>query len=377
LKNDTSIDLTPFSELSSIQIMDILKERSAVPDGLDILNLSGNRNLTEEALKEIISTFPGLKTLRLSGTPQIPLSNKVQLLQGASTQLFDSEQFALAFINKKDDHDLLDRMEKWMPREKPLYGYIKPIIRQVLIMSCGFATRDEDGTINIEEILKDSMAGQAWSCVPLEEANLIPPLLISGVIQYLRYLLGQRAYHDLGMSNPVSINLAKQLAMPSFLDSSENSTQIHPICEYLYKTPRDSFSLSTRGGWWKHRSKIIPGEWTLVLLGTGNNALDCSYAFVTAEESVQQQESSDLNSRLPNLVIETFEGFLDRQSLNAVDQRSVLRVWARATEPAMNKGVVSLIDRPQLESMLHALMYPEVDSESYMEMLRRRALNRT
>ncbi|PQE03141.1 hypothetical protein CJF30_00005628 [Rutstroemia sp. NJR-2017a BBW] len=142
--------------------------------------------------------------------------------------------------------------------------------------------------------------------------------------------------------------------MPSFLDSSENSTQIHPICEYLYKTPRDNFSLSTSGGWWKHRSKIIPR----------NNALGCSYAFVTAEESVQQQESSDTKSRLPNLVMETFEGFLDRLSLSAEDKRSVLRVWARTTELAVNKGVVSLMNRPQLESMLRALMYPEVDPES-------------
>ncbi|PQE29823.1 hypothetical protein CJF32_00000476 [Rutstroemia sp. NJR-2017a WRK4] len=380
LKNDTSIDLTPFSELSSMQIMDILKERSTIPDGLDILNLSGNRNLTEETLKEIISTFPGLKTLRLLGTPQIPLANKVQLLQGTTIQLFDSEQFALPFIIKKDDHALFDRMEKWVPRDKPLYGYIKPIIQQVLIMSCGFATRDEDGTINIKESLKNGITGQAWSCIPLEEVNLTPPLLISGVVQYLHYLLyllARRAYHDLGTSNPVAINLSKQLAMPSFLDGSENSTQIHPICEYLYKTPRDSFSLSTRGGWWKHRSKILPGEWTLVLLGTGNNALNCSYAFVTAEESVQQQPSSDSNPRLPTLIIETFEGFLDRHSLSAEDKRSVLRVWATATELAINKGVVSLMDRPQLESMLRALMYPEVDpeseSETYMKMLRRRA----
>jgi hypothetical protein len=112
LKDDTSIDLSPFSDLSSIQIMDILKERSAIPDGLDVLNLSGNRNLTEEALVEITSTFPGLKTLRLLGTPQIPLPKKIQLLQKTTTRLFDSEQFALPFVYTKDEDAFSHRLEK-------------------------------------------------------------------------------------------------------------------------------------------------------------------------------------------------------------------------------------------------------------------------
>jgi hypothetical protein len=271
LKNDASIDLTPFSELSSIQIMSILKERSTIPDGLDILNLSGNRNLTEEALKEIISTFPGLKALRLLGTPQIPLANKVRLLQGTTTQLFDSEQFALPFINKEEQSGIYYRAKKWVPREKPIYGYIKPIIRQVLIMNCASASRDKDGMIDIEAIVRktNSMYSQSWFCIPLEEINLTPRLLISGVVQYVGYLLGQRPYHDIGMTDPVATNLSKQCSMPSFLEGTENSFQIYPICDYLYKTPRDSWSLSTDGGFWKHCSKITPGEWTLVLLGTG------------------------------------------------------------------------------------------------------------
>jgi hypothetical protein len=256
-----------------------------------------------------------------------------------------------------------------VPREKPLYGYIKPIIQQVLVLCCGFAGRDEDGRINLGSVLKDShgMSGQAWSCVPLEEPNLTPSLLISGLVQYLGYLRGQRAGHNVGMIDPVAINLANQLSMPSFLEGTENSAQIYPICEYFYKTPRDSWSLGPPGGWWKHCLIITPGEWTLVILGGGDSAfrsLNCQYAFVTTDEPVeQQQQSSEFNSRLPNLVIETFEGFLDRQSLSVTERESVLRIWARATDPAIDKGVVSLLGKPELESMLRSLMYPKITTD--------------
>jgi hypothetical protein len=92
----------------------------------------------------------------------------------------------------------------------------------------------------------------------------------------------------------------------------------------------------------------------------GESALDCNYAFVTVEKSAQQPQSSDPTSRLPNLVIENFEGFLDRQSLSATDRESVLKIWTRSTKPGFRKGVASLLDRPQLESMLRALVYPEI-----------------
>ncbi|KAM3078130.1 hypothetical protein ACMFMF_004540 [Clarireedia jacksonii] len=369
LKNDTSIDLSPFSDLNPIQIMDILKGRSANPEGLVILDLSGNQNLTEEAIKEILNTFPGLKTLRLLGTPQIPLDKKIQLFQGKTTQLLDSEQFALPFSAGKDN----DVYAKPVPREKSLYGYMKPIIRQVLILSCAYDPprfRDKDGRINMEAVLdKHEKNAHRWTCIPLEEVNLAPPLLMSALTQYLGFLLCQRATHDLGTIDPPVINLAKQVAMPSALDGTENSAQIYPMCEYFYKSPRDSWSLS-KGGWWKHCAKIEPGEWTMVLLGDnhkggqGDGAMDVRYAFVTADGPVQPQKSSDGNSSLSNLVVETIEGFLERQTFSATDRDLILRVWATATKPAKQKGDASVLCKVELESIIRALVYPEATDNS-------------
>ncbi|KAF7885049.1 hypothetical protein EAF00_010867 [Botryotinia globosa] len=133
LKKENTIDLGPF-ELTTEQILEVLEEESK--DSIDVisLNFSGNLNITESFLKEILIKFPRLETLYLLNTPQISLDKKIGLLRGTTIQLYDTELLALPFV--KEDDGMMHGFNKFEPRLIPLYGYIKPVINQMIIMAC-------------------------------------------------------------------------------------------------------------------------------------------------------------------------------------------------------------------------------------------------
>ncbi|KAF7960048.1 hypothetical protein EAE96_001648 [Botrytis aclada] len=101
LRNENTIDLGPF-ELTSEQILEVLDEASQ--DSIDVisLNFSGNLNITESFLKEILIKYPRLETLYLLNTPQISLEKKIGLLRRTTIQLYDTELLALPFVDEGD-----------------------------------------------------------------------------------------------------------------------------------------------------------------------------------------------------------------------------------------------------------------------------------
>ncbi|KAF7940391.1 uncharacterized protein EAE98_000518 [Botrytis deweyae] len=371
LRREDTIDLGPF-ELSTEQISEVLEEASKDPKDVISLSFSGNLNITESFLKEILIKFPRLETLYLLNTPQISLERKIGLLRGTTIQLYDTELLALPFV-KKDD-GMMHGFNKFEPRLIPLYGYIKPVINQMIIMACcdtNLVPRDTDGGLDIESmfdkgiLLDNSMRDHV--CIPFGEVNLKPSALITGIAQYVHYVMNQQPYLDIGMMNPPALNIAKQLAMPHTFEDKENSFAVGTISDYFDRTPSDSWSLSHRGGWWKKYSKIAPAEWTLVVIGETDSwdgpREECAkvrYAFVSAAPPTDTEDST-LDSYVPKFIIRDFRGFLDSVIPDTSDQRQILEIWNRAVERNTPSSALKLSGRQEVESLMRALVYPVND----------------
>lgn len=183
-RKENTIDLGPF-ELTTEQILEVLEEASKDSIGVISLNFSGNLKITESFLKEILIKFPRLETLYLLNTPQISLKKRIGLLRGTSIQLYDTELLALPFV--KEDDGMMHGFNIFEPRLVPLYGYIKPVINQMIIMSCydtKLVPRDTDGGLNIESMFNKGILSDAFGrdhvCIPFGEVNLKPSALIAG-----------------------------------------------------------------------------------------------------------------------------------------------------------------------------------------------------
>ncbi|THV53127.1 hypothetical protein BGAL_0059g00370 [Botrytis galanthina] len=371
LRKENTIDLGPF-ELTTEQILEVLEEASKDSMGVISLNFSGNLNITESFLKEILIKFPRLETLYLLNTPQISLKKKIGLLRGTSIQLYDTELLALPFV--KEDDGMMHSFNIFEPRLIPLYGYIKPVINQMIIMSCydtKLVPRDTDGGLNIESMFNKGILLDAFGrdhvCIPFGEVNLKPSALIAGIAQYVHYAMRQQRYLDIAIMNPPAPDIAKQLAMPHTFEDNENSFAVGTISDYLYRTPNDTWSLSHVGGWWKKYSKIAPGEWTLVLIGEIDSwdlpREECAkmrYAFVSAAPPTDTEDST-LDSYVPKLIIRDFHWFLDSIISEASDQQQILRIWNRAVEPTTPSSALKLSGRQEVESLMRALIYPVND----------------
>ncbi|TGO68426.1 hypothetical protein BOTNAR_0025g00080 [Botryotinia narcissicola] len=360
LRKENTIDLGPF-ELTTEKILKVLEESSQDSIDVNSLNFSGNLNITESFLKEILIKFPRLETLYLLNTPQISLE-KIGLLRGTTIQLYDTELLALPFV--KEDDGMRHGFNKSEPRLIPLYGYIKPVINQMIMMECcdtKLASRDTDGGLNIDSTFdKGSLLnnfGRYHVCIPFGEVNLKPSALIAGIAQYVHYVMKQQPYLDIAVMNPPAPNIAKQLAM----------THINTISDYLYRTPNDSWSLSHIGGWWKKYSKIAPGEWTLAVIGETDSwdgpREECAKvrcAFLRAAPPTDTEDST-LGSYVPKFIIRDFRGFLDSIIPDTSDQQQILGIWNRAVEPTTPSSALKLSGRQEVESLMRALVYPVND----------------
>ncbi|KAF7942648.1 uncharacterized protein EAE97_006102 [Botrytis byssoidea] len=371
-RKENIIDLGPF-ELTTEQILEVLEEASQ--DSIDVisLNFSGNLNITESFLKEIFIKFPRLETLYLLNTPQISLEKKIGLLRGTTIQLYDTELLALPFV--KEDDGMRHGFNKFELRLIPLYGYIKPVINQMIIMAyCDtkLAPRDTDGGLNIDSMFDKGILlnnfGRDHVCIPFGGVNLKLSALIAGIAQYVHYVMKQQPYLDIAVMNAPASNIAKQLAMPHSFEDNENSFAVNTISDYLYRTPNDSWSLSHIGGWWKKYSKIVPGEWTLAVIGETASwdgpREECAkvrYAFVSAAPPTDTEDST-LDSYVPKFIIRDFRGFLDSIIPDTSDQQQILEIWNRAVEPTTPSSALKLSGRQEVESLMRALVYPVNDT---------------
>ncbi|TGO26641.1 hypothetical protein BPAE_0055g00120 [Botrytis paeoniae] len=371
LRKENTIDLGPF-ELATEQILEVLEEASKGPIDVISLNFSGNLNIAESFLKEILIKFPRLETLYLLNTPQISLEKKIGLLRRTTIQLYDTELLALPFVDEGDT--MMHDFKTFEPRVIPLYGYIKPAINQIIVMACCSTERvprNTDGGLNIESMFEKGILlngfGRDHFCIPFGEVNLKPSAFITGIAQYVHYVMNQQPYLDIGMMDPPALNIAKQLAMPHAFEDNENSFAVGTISDYFYRTPNDNWSLSHIGGWWKNYSKIAPGEWALALIGETDRfdgpMEECAkvrYAFVSAAPPTDTEDPT-LDSYVPKFIIRDFRELLDSTIPDTSDQQQILKIWNRAVEPITPSLALKLSGRQEVESLMRALIYPVND----------------
>lgn len=208
------------------------------------------------------------------------------------------------------------------------------------MVECDYTSRekrDVDGGLVLEDLFEDGVMKeypQDHACLLLEAANLPPLALIDGLVQYMHQLINQKSYLRIGMLNPPAINIAKQLAIPhAFFEDDMKALQVSTISEYFYRTGSDSW---TQACWWKNISKILPGEWTLIMIGeidkcddTGQWKSKVRYAFVTTAPPNDNEDATS-TSYVPKVVVKDFYGFLDSVVLDKSTRQQISNHWESA-----------------------------------------------
>ncbi|KAJ8071293.1 hypothetical protein OCU04_001629 [Sclerotinia nivalis] len=355
LKNESTIDLGPF-DLTTEHILEVLNERSSNPTDVVGLSFSGNHNITEAFLREILGKFPRLEFLYLLNTPHIPLSRKIELLRGTTMQLYDTELLALSFVEL--DGQNVDTVEE---REAPPCGYMKPVVSQLIMMACPYHTtplqRDIDGGIRIDYSFIDGMTtpyfrSRNHTCIPFTETNIPPSAFIAGLAQYLHYLMSQQMYVNIDTYDHPASQIAKHLTIPHALsEDNEDSLRVGVLPRYYWRTKLDRCS------------KILPGEWTLVVVvkndfyGPRDDCTKVQYAFVTAAPPADTEDSTS-DSYVPEFVIEDLRGFLDSTISDTRSRQQVLDGWNRAVAPVIPHVALELSGREEVEALMRTLVYP-------------------
>ncbi|KAF7872289.1 hypothetical protein EAF04_003213 [Stromatinia cepivora] len=353
LKNESTIDLGPF-DLTTEKILEVLNERSSNPTDVVCLSFSGNPNITEAFLREILVKFPRLEFLYLLNTPHIPLSRKIELLRGTTIQLYDTELLALSFVGLGGQN--VDTVEE---REAPSCGHMKPVVSQLIMMTCPHTTTfPRDTGIRIDYFFTDGVTTPSFrsrnhACIPFTETNIPPSAFIAGLAQYVHYLMSQEWYLSINAGDHPALYIAKHLAIPHALfEDNENSLRVGALPRSIWRTKLDKCS------------KIMPGEWTLVLI-VGNDfygprrdgCTKVQYAFVTAAPPANTEDSTP-DSCVPEFVIEDLRGFLESTIPDTRSRQQILDGWNRAVAPVIPQMTLELSGRQEVESLMRTLVYP-------------------
>ncbi|KAI9647579.1 hypothetical protein NHQ30_003964 [Ciborinia camelliae] len=333
--------------------INIGRKRSRDPRDVVCLSFSGNPNLNEDFLREILIKFPKIELLYLLlNAPQISLSKKIDLLRGTAIRLYDTEILALSFVKVKDecsDH-------AFHPRNAPLYDYIKPVISQMIILACydtGEVQRYTDGGLDIEPFFRNDKSHlRNHACIPFGGISLPPSALIAGLAQYIHYLMTREPYLGFGELNFPAQHIATHLAIPHpFVDNNENSFRVCTLPEYL---------CNRNIVWKEYSSKIIPGEWTLAVIGETKNWKHAAgrYAFVTAAPPADAEDTTS-NSYVPEFVIEYLHGFLESTLPDTSTREQILEDWNKAVAPVHPRSPLKLSLKQEVESLMRAPVYTE------------------
>ncbi|CAD6443525.1 a813fa8e-9d2d-4fa6-a942-d5b23cc450cd [Sclerotinia trifoliorum] len=354
LKSESIIDLGPF-DLTTEQIFEVLNERLNNPTDVIGLSFSGNANITEEFLGEILVKFPRLEFLYLLNTPQIPLNKKIELLRGTTVQFYDTELLALPFVNlNKQCVDTLNESEA------PAHGHIKPVVSQLIMFTCSDASkvqRDNDGGICIEScfpngVIRSSFMSPDHTCIPFGEMDVPPSAFIAGITQYIHYLMSKEPFIRIDMAD--ALQIAKYLAIPNASsEDNENSLRVGAIPGHFQRQKKDKYS------------KIMPGEWTLAIIGeiycdpppAKNMHTKVRYAFVTVAPPINTEDSTS-DSYVPEFIIEDFRGFLDSTIPDPGSRQHILEGWNKAVASDNSHLTLELSGRQEVESLMRALVYP-------------------
>jgi len=358
-EKDSTIDLSSF-ELSEDQLSQILLGNPAKIELLRTLSLSGNQYIRPDLLKKIISTHPGLQTLHLLNTPQLPLDIKLDLVKGSSvTEMLTSELLTLPFIEPKK-------------RDVPL-SYISPLVKQVVWINYDGSREDKtpnerlpEGGLDIEVALKDPLiSNYQWSlALPLINANRPPQTTLAGLTNFIRFVLKQKYLIGLSRSIEPTTDLGRVLGFSlatAFDFQTDKKWKIGPICDMIYRRPLDDD--------WPPRKrkpeKIQKGEWTLVIIsepghekGTRRWWTILRYAFVSSISTVGK--SSNKEESGSNVIVLGFEDFLEHVFTGPdaeETKKTILEGWKKRVEiidPELPERKLGVCGQAEVESWLRS-----------------------
>lgn len=337
LENQSVIDLGHPYNLSSGHVLHILeKPMSSVNRGnVDVLSLCGNNLISPATLVTIFAALPNLKDVYLLDTSGIPLSRKMEILQGTKVSGFhDSELYSMAF----------------KPAAGSLgYGHIDPphfLVSQVIYV----LSSDE----NISG-LSSKRANDSWPfkegvyALSLQEVNLTLPFLINGFANFLRVL-----------SNPDTnrrhvAHGTRILAKTMAISEIKNDMKIAPIANNLveFNLTRDEKKGDTWMNYARQKPRVTPpGKWNLIIVsqpykpfpGAVKHSFRHRYAFIKIKEHGTHVEANAgqectgsiafVESYEPQLVVNDIDQFLQQAVTGEREDRIVEKArdfWKRGT----------------------------------------------
>ncbi|KUJ11178.1 uncharacterized protein LY89DRAFT_239168 [Mollisia scopiformis] len=202
LKDERTIDLSPFP-LSEEQVSQILCHDSMNESSLIILSLSGNQNIRETLLSEILDRHKALEELHLLNTPQIPLQTKLELMSRVEgIMLMDSELLARAFLCTEVVEPSMAMDLKSQPTS---FHYVQPVVSQITFLVCNQMTerlqRLPDGGLDVSKSNVDDPSGrrrQFTTTLSLEAINSDKLRTLHGLAKYIAWTSTFGAWVDFG-----------------------------------------------------------------------------------------------------------------------------------------------------------------------------------
>lgn len=224
-RNEHTMDLSPF-DLNEKQVRRIVNGGNAYQRKmLYFLSLSGNQNLSENLLRDILSRHQNLVEFQLCSTPQIPLESKINIFRdhnlAANTYLVDTELLAEPFLTG----DELGILRKPFPM-----NYFKTHIAQLVVLvskaesdglerlSCGGLTLDGFYEASGDASSKSLLGGKTpYSVIfPFLSLNGSHSQRLLGLVFYVRRItMGQS--RDYIMQSDFASCSSRQSAACSFL----------------------------------------------------------------------------------------------------------------------------------------------------------------
>lgn len=353
LLGKSSIDLSRF-QLSAMEVNEILRSADAESNAIQLLSLSGNRLLLEEDLKHTLAENPGIRTLHLLNTPQIPLERKLEIVKNANIlELLDSIMLAYPFA--------FPFIEDAPPELGFSFNYQKPPVRQILMFTewtNGSTSEDEteyraksrnvNGGLHVDKLLPVTGHGVSnshdiFSCsFSMEDVNRPEADFYAGLLQFIQnmgtttYTFSEPEEYFVRLSKEVGLTFASASAARA--PGTEN-LRVGTMSKSLYQS---YFCNNTPPA----AETIRPGEWSLLLVcewhSWEKSRSKARYAFISCSSDSQDTGSSDI-------IIADLPSFLTQ--VESKDRDQVLAIWDQLSQYG---NEVRVCDREEVESYLRS-----------------------
>jgi hypothetical protein len=280
---ETEVDLSPFSFLSASDILAIL---SGTSETLESLNLSGNKTLNGDQLKQIVSGSKNLSTLYLLDGPRLGIGTEYQIFANSKLEnLLTSEGLlrgvvrpAMGYAQRGTENAKEENLFSQFPR--------LPVAQMFEVTyDRGTAAPDPTrGTLEWSKVFYSDASKEGRSHMiecsihPLHNAFLTPKKLIT-VLRH--YFATNSKYCDLGVMAKLCA-IAQPVTCRSMNEEFSAGYRVGAKPAALASVPCfDRAPMLSR--------KIVKNEWTIIFIrefsggwrGSGKGLANARYAFVT------------------------------------------------------------------------------------------------